>query len=526
MKGITRFSRMHLIRNCAFAILFFALLLTGCDGMGETEAPETESLPVNAVESSVTEGNYEETLTAFLDRDGSDGYAGDYVLVYRPVLEGGSKPIGTLDGLVETTTNQVPSHEGTYLQTSGIYNEADPYLTDEIRQADICYDLTDGDLWQVGFQRVFYANHPRLPNEMLFQVSAVGERCRVWSPVNPAYSPLEGIDPSYPEQLAREMDSAIPVLEQSFGAIPNSRGDGKMNILCFDFNSPNVLGITIPYDIYDEILMNGQTVRGNHLPIVRINTAPLIQGTYLELSEVYTDVVHEMEHTIFSALLGEDGSITVSASKNLFAEFLSVAAQEVVYPGSGIRHNLPWWYSDTAVWEDLAADGADVYLRDKKGGRQSGKSMFQYTGYREDYAAMLLLAHFIENRSGRDFVTNIMNHIDMDNHGEDTRKFWKGIWEGLGYEDYPAFMEDFLLSILLHEEDGPYQLHPFEGYDPAFCDGEENPFSHLAPIITDKGLYIEAGGFAVLRPVGGVYHPPVTASKDLCYVGITLKEIE
>lgn len=118
MKETTGLSRIHLARNCAFAILLFVLLLAGCDGTGETEAPETESLPVNAVESSAMEGNYEETLTAFLDRDGSDGYAGDYVLVYRPALEGGSKP-----------------------------NEADPYLTDEIRQADPCYDLTDGDLW-------------------------------------------------------------------------------------------------------------------------------------------------------------------------------------------------------------------------------------------------------------------------------------------------------------------------------------------------------------------------------------------
>ena len=521
MQSTTRFFRMQLARNCAYAILLFALLLAGCDGTGETEAPETGSLPVNAIESSVIEGNYEETLTAFLDRDGSDGYAGDYVLVYHPALEGGSKLMGTLDGLVETTTNQVPSREGTYLQTSGSYSEADPYLTDEIRQADPCYDLANGDLWQVGFQHIFSIEGMR--EEMLFQVSAVGERCRIWSPVNPDYGPLEGIDPSYPEQLAQEMDAAIPALEQSFGAIPDVRGDGKMNILCFDFNSPVALGLTSYYDIYDEVLVNGQTMWGNHLPIAYINTAPLIQGTYSELSEIYTAVVHEMEHTIFFAQCGEISSITVSFSKRLFGEFLSVAAQEVVYPGSAIRHNLPWWYSDTAIWEELAADGANVYLRDKKGDRQSGKSLFQYTGYREDYAAMLLLAHFVENRGGRDFLANITDYVDADGRGEDAKKIWKGLWEGLGYEDYPAFMEDFLLSILLHEEDGPYRLHPFEGYDPARCGGEENPFSHLVPVITDKGLYIEAGGYAVLRPVGGVYYPPANASSDLCYVGITLK---
>ena len=97
------------------------------------------------------------------------------------------------------------------------------------------------------------------------------------------------------------------------------------------------------------------------------------------------------------------------------------------------------------------------------------------------------------------------------------------IWEELGYEDYAAFAEDFLLSVLLHEEDGPYRLRPFQGYDPARCGGEENPFSHLAPIITGKGIYVRPGGYAVVRPVGGVYDPPATAAEGLCYVGITFQ---
>lgn len=51
----------------------------------------------------------EETFAAFLSRDRSDGYTGDYVLAYRPVLEGGSVPMGTLDGYVETTTKVPPA---------------------------------------------------------------------------------------------------------------------------------------------------------------------------------------------------------------------------------------------------------------------------------------------------------------------------------------------------------------------------------------------------------------------------------
>lgn len=330
---------MKIAKNSGLAVLLFTLLFTSCVGKAETDVPESaSSSQVNPVESTVEEDMSnaepvgEETLTSILDRDGSDGYTGDLVLVYNPMLQGGSKPMGILDGLVETTENQVPTREDAYLQTTDIYKEEDPFLTDTARQADPCYDLENGDLWQIGFQRIFHVGYG-LPEEMLFQVSAVGERCRVWSPVNPAYGPLEEIDPTYPEQLVQEMDKAIPVLEQAFGPIPDVRGDGKMNILCFDFNNPIALGFTTYFDIYEEISVNGQTERGNHVPIAYINMAPFIQGTYSKLSDVYTDVVHEMAHTIFAAQNGENGSMTMTISKRLLGEFLAVTAQEVVYPG-------------------------------------------------------------------------------------------------------------------------------------------------------------------------------------------------
>ena len=516
---------MKAVKKCGLAVLLFTLFFVGCAGTAETSASESELPLVDPAESTVeedvahTELVGEETLTSILDRDGSDGYTGDLVLVYHPRLEGGTNPMGNLDELVETTENRIPTREDTYLQTSTYHGE-DPYLTDAVRQADPCYDLENGDLWQIGFQRIFYMGYG-LPEEMLFQVSAVGERCRVWSPVNPAYGLLEGIDPTYPEQLVREMDEAIPVLEQTFGPIPDVRGDGKMNILCFDFSSPISLGKTRYADIYGEILINGQTERGNHLPVAYINTAPLIQKTYSKLSDVYTVVIHEMAHTIFAAQQNvENGSVTMTSSKNLLAEFLAVTAQEVVYPGSSIQHFLPWWYSDKTVWADLLADDADVYLRDQSGIRQNGKSIFRYSGDREDYAAVFLLACFAENRGSRELLMNITDYIDVNNR---TIDIWEGLWKGLGYEDYPSFIEDFLLSILLHEEEGPYQLHPFEGYEPTLWNGEENPFSHMKPIITDEGIYIGAGSYAILRPVDGVYYPPATASKDLCYVGISWK---
>lgn len=520
MKTFRRRAGTPLVRTCVPALLLFALLFSGCDGAPEAESPpDAPSTPTPTASAPPVQPTGEETLTSVLDRDGSDGYTGDLVLVYHPALsDAAKKTMGSLDGLVETTENRVPTREGTYLKTSGLYSEPDPFLTDAIRQADPCYELTGGDLWQVGFPHVFNVG-AGCPDEMLFQVSAVGERCRVWSPVNPDYGPLEGLDPAYPDQLAREMDHAIPVLEQTFGPIPDIRGDGKMNILCFDCDLSAPLGWTDPKDIYDDLSVNGTVLRGNRLPIVIINTAPLIQGVNSDLSQLfYTSTVHEMAHSIYGAQHIQGGSFSTSKAWTFFTEFLAVAAQETVYPGSSISHSLPWWYSDKTVWEDLAADDAGLYLRDKNNQRQSGCSIFDWGSTREDYSLALLLAHFVENRGGTDAFAHLEN-----GGGTQLYEVLSLIWEELGYEDYAAFAEDFLLSVLLHEEDGPYRLRPFQGYDPAQCGGEENPFSHLAPIITDKGIYIRPGGYAVVRPVGGVYYPPATAAEGLCYVGISWK---
>lgn len=525
MKAVRR-AGIPLVGTCALALLLFALLFSGCDRAPEAESPPDappaltpSPIPTPAASAPPVRPVNEETLTSILDRDGSDGYTGDLVLVYHPALgNDGSKSMGTLDGLVETTENRVPTREGTYLKTSGLYSEPDPFLTAAIRQADPCYELTGGDRWQVGFPHVFNIG-AGCPDEMLFQVSSVGEQCRVWSPVNPDYGPLEGLDPAYPDQLPREMDQAIPVLEQTFGPIPDIRGDGKMNILCFDCDLLAPLGWTDPKDLFDELSINSAVLQGNRLPIVIINTAPLVQGVNSDLSQLfYTSAVHEMAHSIYGAQHIQGGSFSTSKAWTFFTEFLAVAAQETVYLGSSISHSLPWWYSDKAVWEDLAADDAGLYLRDKNSQRQSGYSIFDWQSTREDYSLALLLAHFVENRGGADAFAHLEN-----GGGTQLYEVLSLIWEELGYEDYAAFAEDFLLSVLLHEEDGPYRLRPFQGYDPARCGGEENPFSHIAPIITDKGIYVRPGGYAVVRPVGGVYDPPAAAAEGLCYVGITFQ---
>ena len=466
----------------------------------------------------------EETMTAILDRDGSDGYTGDFVLIYNPLLENGaSVRTGNLTGLVETA-DSAPVREDIYFETrEGLYSAPDPYVTDELRQAD-GYAFDGDDPWQVGFRRVFSVSPY---GELAFEVSAVSERCRVWSPVNPNYGPIEDFDPAYPEILAQEMDRVIPILEDVFGAAPDPRGDGKMNIFCFDFNAPRTLGFVNTGDVYNEVqLSQGIVFQGNNPPMVHINSAVVWQEGDLGL--LYLSTAHEIQHSIGIARSGSADFTLWSGKVKTLTEFLSVAAEEVVYPGAGTFHDLAYWYSEATLWEDLAEDDARMYLRSNSK-RQSGESLFDWSrDESENYAAMLLLVNFTENRGGTEAFKHILDRwVELTETSvvmADRMHPAQLVWEELGYEDYASFVEDFLLSVLLHEDEGPYRLHPFAGYDAAEFDGVENPFSVMVPIITDKNVTIRLGGYAVIKPVDGVYYPPATASKDACYVGITLKQ--
>lgn len=233
MKAVRR-AGIPLVGTCALALLLFALLFSGCDRAPEAESPPDappaltpSPIPTPAASAPPVRPVNEETLTSILDRDGSDGYTGDLVLVYHPALgNDGSKSMGTLDGLVETTENRVPTREGTYLKTSGLYSEPDPFLTAAIRQADPCYELTGGDRWQVGFPHVFNIG-AGCPDEMLFQVSSVGERCRVWSPVNPDYGPWRGSTPPTRISCPGRWTRPSPFWSRPSARSPTSAGTGK-----------------------------------------------------------------------------------------------------------------------------------------------------------------------------------------------------------------------------------------------------------------------------------------------------------
>ena len=461
-----------------------------------------------------------------LDRDGSDGYSGDFVLIYYPDWIGGRADIGSLDGLVETGARPFPLTGAQPLRTDpALYQTADPCVSDPLLAAD---GPEDTGIWQEGYQRVFYLHGTAPENPaVLFRITAEGERCRVWSPVNPDYGPLEVVDPVYPKQLALAMDEALLAMEADWGGIPDPRGDGKANLLCYDLNHLEALAYTDMSDIFEEILDGeGELIPGNGLPSVHVGTGALLQGQYDDISDLYSTVIHELHHLSTFLEMYPEGAVEgyftqgtyrqqINSLETIFLmELLAIAAQEKAMPGS-FRQYLPWWYSGEAVWEDIAGGQQPFYLRDSALRKQSGHPLLSWGGRREDYAAVALLAHFVENRAGWEAFPAILEQ--WQRQGCSGRAL-DAVQAVLGYSDFQVFFEDFLLAILLHDaeaEGGRYRLEPFAGYE------GEDPFDHLVPIVTESRLNLMPEGYIVIRPTDGIYIPPDSASERLRYVGVT-----
>lgn len=457
--------------------------------------------------------------SAILDRDGTDGYSGDYILIYNPMSNSDKKSIGSADEIEKGAEPFRSANPVIDLPVdASLYAEADPFVTDSLRASQKNSD------WTVGDQKIFKIRE--MPSgEMAFQVVSVGEHCCVWSPLNSAYGPLESINASFPALLASVIDEALPQLEEYYGV------SGEIiHVLCHDLNSPTEYGRTSFWDLYNQCYTgnNSESIAGNDLPIIHINTAPLLVTNGDNILSLRDAAVHELTHLMLCEKLFPEGYlegfITNGDHQNfyidniesveLLGELLAMAAQETVYPGSALEQFLPCWYANGAVWADLPENDLDHYLRNGGSVLQNGGTLWRGVANREDQAALLLLAHFVQNRCGLEIFPNILAAWQkMGCTGDPVQ----AIWEAAGYSDSQTFFEEFLLSAILHDNDfadGKYRLEAFDGYE------GDDPFSSLRPIVTETQLSVKPGGYIIICPSDGTYFPPETAGQGLVYIGI------
>ena len=208
-----------------------------------------------------------------IDADPEGGYTGDYVLIYNDdFLSGTSLTSGFMTGLIETDIPQfgqrVPDGFDINSYKSKVVSQPDPYLEQTQTQDS---SLPFGE---VGFIKAFVIPEGLSPGrgDIDFQVIAAGQHCRVWSPLNPDYYPLEAIDPTAAEELAAAFDGHYDFMTRVFGAPVNLPGDGIINLMCYNVHEPTLAAFVNLADLYERISVGGKQYQSNALAMLHLDT--------------------------------------------------------------------------------------------------------------------------------------------------------------------------------------------------------------------------------------------------------------
>lgn len=209
-------------------------------------------LPSSAAAKTQVTPNLINTGDVEIDTDGSDGYSGDYVVIYNPSTNPyGDMSTGNMSGLIETEVGvgAAGANRGSLpVSDKGYVVDIDSELAEADKKAGVDSRSNIGSIgteslsFNVGDTHVFslYSSYCPLPNSNVeFEVLAKGEHCYIWTPTSTAANvyPLDEIDESFAQICADEFDSKFALMQSSFGDHANgSQGDGRLNILYYNID--------------------------------------------------------------------------------------------------------------------------------------------------------------------------------------------------------------------------------------------------------------------------------------------------
>lgn len=469
--------------------------------------------------------------SAVIDTDGSDGYSGDYVVIYNPdTSASSSKTTGNMSGLIQTQVGTsalaaTPDQE----QLDRPYRlDVDGELAEQAKSRGITVEKVEAgegtrDSFNVGDTKNFIIlNYSPAGMNMEFKVVAKGEHCYIWTPTStdPNVHPLDSIDPDYAQMAADEFDSKFPLMQSSFGEHTNGmQGDGRLSILYYNIDDGWTLGqgyiggYFTPLDLY----LNG-------LPILNIDTYPGVHYVNADgeeikrISDSYGTMVHEYQHLInFSEL-----NINSDTWMN---ECWSAAAEEICYPGSSVISRIQSWtnyfYRENDDW--LTPPAEFPYVSSYS--LHNGFSMYDWNNDLEMsdllvlYAQVSLFAQYIFTQHGNGTYRQINQYLK--NGSSFDQAFQSAVGQSLS-EFTGNFRAALSANTAANVLDGVYSFSPQQGYDPENYHGVLNPYDLLGPVVfTGSQCAVKGGGAICVKPVGGVYNPPSGAASGLVYFGIT-----
>lgn len=465
-----------------------------------------------------------------IDDDGSDGYTGDYVVIYNPSTSySNSASTGNMSGLIETEVGEA-SMPVPQLGSDRPYRiDIDGEMAEEAKANGIGKPADNGAGAQISFNvgdtHTFQLNSSYCPlanSNVQFKVLAKGDHCYIWTPTSTAENvyPLDAIDPSFADICAAEFDSKFDLMQSSFGNHTNgSQGDGRLNILYYNIDDG-----WQPGQGYVAGFFSASDLYSNNMPILNIDTYPGVHyvrpdGTIVDdVTSTFGTMVHEYQHLINYSECGY--------ADTWINECMSAAAEEICYPGSSIAPRIQSWLNYRFSTNDDWLNPPVEHEYQSSWSLHNGYSMYDWSNYLEMddrlalYAQVSFFAQYIFTQYGNQTYRQLLVQMSQ---GRD----FPAAFQNVTGQNTSEFVQNFRIALTANTSpdlyDGIYGFVPQDGYDPSEYHDVPNLYNLLAPVVfTGSTCSVKGGGAITVKPVDGVYNPPTGASSTLRYFGISI----
>ena len=463
-------------------------------------------LPLCAVSESVERSLNENVI---IDTDPEGGYTGDYVVIYNPssnIIAPGST--GSLEGKIITSVAAKAEGDGFVCENSFVCGtDLSESIPDDYEPVFV---KTDYPVGSTRFFQIVGDNPNPDGGPIEFKVLHVGEHCRIWTPTDPAYLPIDVADPEYASYAADEFDSKFDLLTSTFGDFWDTNEDGKVNILFHAMTGGTSGGFFSQNDFFN----------GNNLPIIHVRTYDGILDTDYNCRVV----VHEFQHLInFSVTYANGGHMQIWLN-----EAFSGAAENMCYPNGHMAiERIFQWMNYTPVYFDFFMPRAEIEYTFSyplhKGGSLISTWNNSELGYLARYGEVFLFSQFLStNFGGPGIYRQILERVS----GSEAQDTLDALTETVGLS-MEEIWQWFFTSLVANDLGSGYGFAMNENYDGLFY-YSPTVYHMLCPVIytSTEAAYIYGGGFITVKPVGRNFVPPADASSSLRYIGITAQGLD
>lgn len=235
---------------------------------------------------------------------------------------------------------------------------------------------------------------------------------------------------------------------------------------------------------------------GNGMQILHIDTYPSIYSYYTNSAHVenaYSTLVHEFQHMInFSNYYRKkQGNPSARPMDTWLNEAMSMAAEEMIFPGSAVPSRLAY------------------YMRDHSGAISHGKSLLEFDNSLDSYALSCLFSAYLKNQTGGyEIFSKIQDNYISDEGAAIEAALDRTTLDDISFSDVTAA---YRAAMTANDSSG---IYGFAG---------DQQLASVGPLLYSQdggSVTLEPGGAIIIKPTGGVFHPAADRGSQIRFAGI------